>query len=108
MHRRAQASRADLEFLQTVACHHYGPGGFPCIFPPSQLCKLSSDSFGRNIERLKMSQPIEASKKIIFTRPTSEPPNGLIVAMADHLLELFKDDFGALSLGDEAKVWTDR
>ncbi|KAL8283833.1 hypothetical protein RQP46_005265 [Phenoliferia psychrophenolica] len=87
-----------------VACHHYEPGGFRIAFPMRQLCKLLSDSFGRNIERLIMARRLDSSKKIINTRPTSSHPNGFIVATAENLLALFDADFGCLSIGEEAKV----
>ncbi|KAL8276756.1 hypothetical protein RQP46_010865 [Phenoliferia psychrophenolica] len=78
--------------------------GFRIAFPMRQLCKLLSDSFGRNIERLIMARRLDSSKKIINTRPTSSHPNGFIVATAENLLALFDADFGCLSIGEEAKV----
>ena len=69
-----------------------------------QLCKLLSDSFGRNVEQLIVSKRIESSKKIINTHPSSTHPHGFIVATAENLLQLFDADFGCLSIGEEAKV----
>lgn len=105
-----------------VALHHYGNEGHRVAFPIRSLCRLLSDSIGRNIERLTMALRLElrrvingqSSSQVIATlmltsifhvvTPSPTNPGGYIVATAEDLLALFKADFGCLSIGDEAKV----
>lgn len=105
-----------------VALHHYGTEGNRVSFPMRQLCRLLSDSIGRNVERLTMAKRLQVRKVInsafsylscaewdradkrVAATPSSENPGGYIVATAEDLLGLFNADFGCLSIGEEAKV----
>ncbi|KAG9003263.1 Light-sensor Protein kinase [Tulasnella sp. JGI-2019a] len=86
-----------------IACHSYGNHGMRVSFPVRQMLRLLSDSISRNIERLSYAQRLH-TRKLINTIPTHFHPTGYIVSSAEDLLTLFDADFGALVIGDGARV----
>ncbi|KAL8283132.1 hypothetical protein RQP46_005910 [Phenoliferia psychrophenolica] len=68
-----------------------------------QLCRLLSDSIGRHLERIIMTNRLAATK-VITTHATALHPRGFICATPADLLGLFEADFGVLSIGTESKV----
>ncbi|GAA5932099.1 uncharacterized protein JCM15063_001119 [Sporobolomyces koalae] len=86
-----------------LALHTYGRFGHRVSFPVRQLCKLLGESISRNIERISYARRLQA-RKLINTEASDANPSGYIVAKAEDLLDLFKADFGILSIGDEAKI----
>jgi hypothetical protein len=111
------------KFWGLVALHSYQR--HRVTFPIRQLCRMLSDSIGKNIERLiyasrlkrrtlinrKSHFSVSSERVRVFnffpiTSGTPSPgnPGGYIVATAADLLSLFDADFGCLSIGEEAKV----
>ncbi|GAA5877871.1 hypothetical protein JCM1840_002929 [Sporobolomyces johnsonii] len=86
-----------------LALHTYGRYGHRVSFPVRQLCKLLGESISRNIERISYANRLQA-RNLLNPAASDQNPSGYIVAKAEDLLELFHADFGALSIGDEAKI----
>lgn len=68
-----------------VALHHYGTEGHRVSFPMRQLCRLLSDSIGRNVERLTMAKRLRVRKVINseFSSCVRAARVGLIGARSD-------------------------
>ncbi|GAA5950234.1 hypothetical protein JCM21900_003518 [Sporobolomyces salmonicolor] len=86
-----------------LALHTYGRYGHRVSFPVRQLCKLLGESISHNIERISYANRLQA-RNLLNTGASDEDPSGYIIAKAEDLLDLFHADFGALSIGDEAKI----
>ncbi|GAA5917845.1 hypothetical protein JCM5296_005723 [Sporobolomyces johnsonii] len=86
-----------------LALHTYGRYGHRVSFPVRQLCKLLGESISRNIERISYANRLQA-RNLLNPAASDQNPSGYIVAKAEDLLDLFHADFGALSIGDEAKI----
>ncbi|KAI9826641.1 MAG: Light-sensor Protein kinase [Thelocarpon impressellum] len=91
------------ELWGLIACHSYGAKGMRVSFPLRKMCRLIGDSASRNVERLSLASRLQA-RKLINTMPTEQNPSGYIISSSDDLLQLFRADFGLLSIRDETKV----
>lgn len=91
------------ELWGLVALHHYGTEGHRVSFPIRALCRLLSESIGRNIERLMIAKRLEL-RNAINAGNTVAAPVGYILASGEDILALFKADFGFISIGGETKV----
>jgi light-regulated signal transduction histidine kinase (bacteriophytochrome) len=91
------------ELWGLIACHGYGDSGLRVTLPIRELCRHVGECTSTNIQRLTMTQRIQARKPPSIM-PPQQSPSGFIAASSGDLLRLFDADFGMLSIQNEARA----